>query len=532
MMALRYLRNGFRRPWMTLSILGGAGGAGVAIATDQGYIDWSSVGVVRFGRAFFSAGAIVVDYKWNMRGKESGSTEYKEMMSTIHKRSAERLHRLCCKNGGIFIKLGQHVGALDYLLPEEYVSTIKVLHNDAPQSSLKDIKKVVAEDLGIPVDDLFSDFSEEPVGTASLAQVHTALLKNGTKVAVKVQHPNVKSYSEVDMRTVEFLLNAVARIFPEFELLWLAQEMREKLPIELDFVQEGKNAEKVAQMLKHFKFLKVPDIYWQQSTSRVLTMEYCNGGKVDNKEYMDQMGIDVNQITKNLGKMYSEMIFVNGYVHCDPHPGNVLIRHNDKKEVEIVLLDHGLYQTLTDDFRLDYSRLWQSILAADLEGIKHYSMALGAGQMYGIFACMLTARSWDSLAVGIDKKQRSAQEDREVREHAAQYISEITKLLNMVPRQMLLLFKTNDLLRSIEYALGSSESASSFINMSRCCVRSVAHHEALQKTTRWGRLMVHVRRDVKLLQISAYEIYLWLMCSSVVRWFRRTFRSLTTIAIS
>lgn len=531
-MALRFLGSRLRRPWVALSVCGAVGGAGIAIATDVGYIDWSSVGAVRFGRAFFSAGAIVVDYKWNMRGKEYGTTAYQEMMSLINRRSAERLHRLCCKNGGIFIKLGQHVGALDYLLPQEYVDTMKVLHNDAPRSSLKEIKRVVGEDLKEEADELFSDFSEEPVGTASLAQVHTAVLKDGTRVAVKVQHPNVQAYSEVDMRTVEFLLNAVARIFPEFEFLWLAEEMREKLPLELDFVQEGKNAEKVSKMLQHFKFLKVPGVYWDYSTPRVLTMEYCDGGKVDNKEYMEQKGIDVNQVTKNLGKMYSEMIFVHGYVHCDPHPGNVLIRHNDKKEPEIVLLDHGLYQTLTDEFRLDYCQLWQSIIAADLEGIKRYSKAIGAGDMYGIFACMLTARSWDSLAVGIDKRQRSEQEDREVREHAAMYISEITQLLGKVPRQMLLLLKVNDLLRSIEYTLGSSKDASSFINMSRYCVHAVAQHKASQQTSRWGRLLVQIRRDVKLCQISAYELYLWLTCTTLAQWLRRTLGSVSALVIS
>ncbi|XP_071486995.1 aarF domain-containing protein kinase 1-like [Diadema antillarum] len=531
-MAAKLIRSSLRNPWVTGSLLGVTGGIGVTVATKQGYIDWSSVGIVRFGRAFFAAGAIVVDYKLSLMGKEKGSDVYQDCMSKVHQRSAERLCRLCCSNGGVFIKLGQHVGALDYLLPKEYVETMKVLHNNAPQSSFKEITRVVEEDLGVKVGDVFNEFSPEPVGTASLAQVHKAVLKDGTPVAVKVQHPNVKAYSEVDMQTVEFLLNAVARIFPEFEFLWLAEEMREKLPLELDFHKEGKNAEKVAKMLQHFKFLKVPKVYWQHSSPRVLMMEYCDGGKVDSKQFMDQMGINVNEITQNLGKMYSEMIFVHGYVHCDPHPGNVLVRHNDKMEVEIVLLDHGLYQTLTDDFRLDYSHLWQSIIAADLEGIKRYSKALGAGDMYGIFACMLTARSWEALAVGIDKQQRTEEEDREVREHAAMYITEITQLLNKVPRQMLLLLKTNDLLRSIEYALGSSENASSFINMSRCCVRAVAQHELLQHTSWWGRFTVRFRRDCKLLQISAYEFYLWLTCTALVRWLQRTLRGVTASVIS
>ncbi|KAI4875437.1 hypothetical protein NFI96_005877 [Prochilodus magdalenae] len=107
-------------------------------------------------------------------------------------------------------------------------------------------------------------------------------------------------------------------------------------------------------------------------------------------------------ISRNLGKMYSEMIFVNGFVHCDPHPGNVLVRKCPKSfKTEIVLLDHGLYQVLNQDFRMDYCRLWQSLIKGDMKGIERYSRRLGAGDLYPLFACVLTARSWASVSTGI-----------------------------------------------------------------------------------------------------------------------------------
>ncbi|XP_070578441.1 aarF domain-containing protein kinase 1-like [Ptychodera flava] len=485
--------------------------------------DVSSIGVVRFGRAFAAAVYIFADYKITLKGVDRKSEVYRQLMSKIHLRSAIRLREMCCANGGVFIKVGQHVGALEYLLPAEYVQTMKVLHNDAPQSPLKDMHRVIEEDLGKEVQELFTSFSEKPIGAASLAQVYKATLHDGTVVAVKVQHLNVKKHSFVDLKTMELLIHAAAWLFPEFQFLWLAEETKKNLPLELDFVHEGHNCEKVAKLYKHFKFLKVPKVYWKLTTGRILTMEFCEGGKVDDKEYMKKHNINVDKISKNLGKLYSEMIFVKGYVHCDPHPGNIFINKTDENDVEIVLLDHGLYQTLTDDFRLNYSLMWQSLINADIEGIKKHSQALGAGELYGLFACMLTARSWTAVTTGIDKVQHSDAEADEIKQSAATYLPEISDLLNRVPRQMLLVLKTNDLLRGIEWTLQTHADASSFINMSRCCVRAVTDHELRQCHSWLPRTRVHLKGMVMQRKIDIYEIYMWFWTSFIGRWVRKVF---------
>eukprot|EP00064_Thunnus_orientalis_P015801 superscaffoldBa00003003_g15860 len=121
----------------------------------------------------------------------------------VHRRSAERLRDLCCANRGTFIKVGQHLGALDYLLPEEYTSTLKVLHSRAPQSSMEEIQQVIREDLGKELSELFVSFEEKPQGAASLAQVHKAVLHDGRTVAVKVQHPKVQRQSSKDIMVME-----------------------------------------------------------------------------------------------------------------------------------------------------------------------------------------------------------------------------------------------------------------------------------------------------------------------------------------
>ncbi|XP_059545214.1 aarF domain-containing protein kinase 1 isoform X3 [Myotis daubentonii] len=438
-----------------------------------------------------------------------GAVRVGRAVATVHLRSARRLCELCCANRGTFIKVGQHLAALDYLLPQEYTSTLKVLHSQAPKSSMQEVSQVIREDLGKEIHDLFVSFDDTPMGAASLAQVHKAVLHDGRTVAVKVQHPKVQVQSSKDILLMEVLVLAVKQLFPEFEFMWLVDEAKKNLPLELDFLNEGRNAEKVAQMLKHFDFLKVPQIYWELSTKRVLLMEFLDGGQVNDRDYMERNKIDVNEISRHLGKIYSEMIFVNGFVHCDPHPGNVLVRKGpDTGKVEIVLLDHGLYQVLTEEFRLDYCHLWQSLIWTDMEKVKKYCLRLGAGDFYPLLACMLTARSWNSVNRGISQAPITASENTEIRNNAATYLPQISQLLNRVPRQMLLIFKTNDLLRGIEATLGTRASASSFLNMSRCCVRALAMHNKKNTCSFFRRSQISFSETISLWQISLHELIL------------------------
>ncbi|XP_055496156.1 aarF domain-containing protein kinase 1 isoform X2 [Leucoraja erinacea] len=416
-------------------------------------VDPNDIGLVRIGRAVATTAVISYDYIVSLRGLEYGTDKYESIKSQVHRRSARHLLDLCRANRGTFIKVGQHLGGLDYLLPEEYTSTLKILHSQAPQSSLHDVQQVIQEDLGKEVTQLFASFDEAPLGTASWAQVHKVVLHDGRTVALKVQHPKVQRQCAKDIILMEVLVHSVSWLFPDFSFAWLVDETKKNVPLELDFLKEGHNTEVVAEMFKHFQFLKVPKIHWDLSTSRVLAMEFIDGGQVNDREYMRQNGIDVNEISQNLGKLYSEMIFVNGFVHCDPHPGNVLVRKAPRtNKVEIVLLDHGLYQ------------------------------------------------------------------DVEIRIKAAKYLSSINELLNNVPRQMLLLLKTNDLLRGIETSLQTRASASSFITMSRCCVRAVSRYEKDASKSWYGRLKISLAEALVLWQISLHEILLWVKASSAWRW--------------
>ncbi|XP_063146250.1 aarF domain-containing protein kinase 1 isoform X2 [Candoia aspera] len=430
------------------------------------HLDPNDFGVVRVGRAVATTAVITLDYLTSLRNFSRGTEEYDCVKSQVHLRSAERLRDLCCANRGTFIKVGQHLGALDYLLPEEYTRTLKILHSQAPQSSRQEIEQVIQEDLGKGINELFASFEDVPLGAASLAQVHKAVLHDGRTVAVKVQHPKVQAQSSKDILLME-----------------------------------------------------VPKIYWELSTRRVLFMEFMEGGQVNDKDYMERNCINVSEISRNLGKIYSEMIFVNGFVHCDPHPGNVLVRKcRATGKSNIILLDHGLYQVLTDSFRLDYCRLWQALIKADMKKIKKYSQRLGAGDLYPLFACMLTARSWESVNRGIDRLPVTTKEDVEIRTNAATYLPQITKLLSNVPRQMLLLLKTNDLLRGIESALQTRANASSFLNMSRCCIRAVSVYQRRKSNSLFRKAQISLSEALSLWYINLHELFLWLKVSQLGNW--------------
>ncbi|KAM8781286.1 aarF domain-containing protein kinase 1 isoform 2-T2 [Rhynchonycteris naso] len=430
------------------------------------YLDPNDFGAVRVGRAVATTAVISYDYLTSLRSVPYGSEEYLQLRSEVHLRSARRLCELCCANRGTFIKVGQHLAALEYLLPQEYTSTLKVLHSQAPQSSMQEVRQVIREDLGKEIHDLFVSFDDTPLGAASLAQVHKAVLHDGRTVAVKVQHPKVQVQSSKDILLME-----------------------------------------------------VPQIYWELSTKRVLLMEFVDGGQVNDRDYMERNKIDVNEISRLLGKMYSEMIFVNGFVHCDPHPGNVLVhKRPDTGRVEIVLLDHGLYQVLTEEFRLDYCHLWQSLIWTDMKRVEKYSQRLGAGHLYPLFACMLTARSWNSVNRGISQAPVTATEDSEIRDNAANYLPQISQLLNHVPRQMLLIFKTNDLLRGIEAALGTRASASSFLNMSRCCIRALAVHKRKNTCSFFRRTQISLGEAFSLWQINLHELILRVKALRLASW--------------
>jgi len=462
--------------------------------------------LLRTGRAVGSVSKAAVLYKYRTWGVSD-----EQEISQAHKRTAELIRDMCSVNGGLFIKVGQHIGTLDYLLPKEYVREFKILHDGAPESSLESVQKVLAAELGTSPDEIFSEFDPTPLGSASLAQVHRAVLRSSNReVAVKVQHSTVQEHSKIDTIVIEFLAKALDKVFPEFEFDWLIDTIKRNLPKELDFVQEGQNCEHMSRLFTDTPFLKVPKIYWEHTNRRVLCMEYIDGGKVDDAEYMQAHNINKSEVLSYLSKIFSQMIFVRGYIHCDPHPGNVLVQKSEGK-TRLVLLDHGLYQTLTDDFRITYCKLWQALLKGDTERIRKQADRLGVGKYYGLFACMVASRTWDDITgSGIADKNSKLDVNR-LQEEAMRQIPQISQVLNYIPRQLILILKTNDLLRGIECSLlnKNTQGVGTFLNMARYCLSALTTHKLNKSTSLRKTLVIYYTHTICLVKLKLLKFLYW-----------------------
>ncbi|XP_011172280.1 aarF domain-containing kinase 1 [Solenopsis invicta] len=474
--------------------------------------DIGAIGIVRLSRAALTVFDIGRHYKKELfnSGLNKTSVEYLELKSNVHKYGAQKLLELCCANKGVYIKVGQHIGAMDYLLPKEYVQTMKILHSSAPQSSFKDVLTVIREDFKRDPYEIFQSIDREPLGTASLAQVHRAVLKNGDVVAVKVQHRAVKSNSYVDIKTMSALVSITSLVFPDFKFNWLVRETKKNIPRELDFILEGENTEKAQKLFNNYSWLRVPKIYWDVSSSRVLTMEFLEGGQIDDLQYIRAHHLNPYEISSKIGRLYSHMIFIEGFVHSDPHPGNILVR-NRNSQAEIVLLDHGLYADLSDQFRWNYSKLWLAILDADRVAMKEYCTRLGVGDLYGLLACMVSGRTWETIVSGVRKTRYDAHEKEMFQQNVPNLLPQISVVLDRVNQQMLLILKTNDLMRGIEYSLRTQSRMSSMIEMSACCVRSVYGEKLRQCSSTWDRCRVLLAERWSLLKLSVYYTYLGLI---------------------
>lgn len=485
---------------------------GYCVSEKQPYEAIYQSGVFRVARAANTVFWIVLDYKQSLHGNDVADEDYKQRKSQVHWRSAQKLLDLCCVNAGCFIKVGQHIAALEYLLPKEYTETLKILHSDAPITDIDKLYPVFEKELGVKINDVFEEIDPHPLGTASLAQVHKAKLKDGNVVAVKIQHPFVLKYCQTDMMIMDFLLRVVKFVFPSFQLMWLSEETKKNLPLELDFYHEGNNCEKIGNLLSEFKFFKVPKIYWPLSTSKVLTMEYCDGGCINDKKYMLENNISVHEVSKMLSTIYSNMIFVHGFIHCDPHPGNILVKKTSTGP-QLTLIDHGLYQTLDNDIKVNYSHLWLSLINANIDNLKKYSKLLGIGEMYGLFACMLAARSWKSVTSGINKTKYTSNEEGEIQKEISTYLPQITEVLNSMNRQLLLILKTNDLIRGIETSLKTRHSAHSFIIMSQCCTQSIFKQKKQNCNNMVCVLVTSFMERYILFKIKLYSLYLYFINS-------------------
>jgi hypothetical protein len=270
----------------------------------------------------------------------------------VHTRNAERLHALCRANGGLYVKLGQHIAQLDYIVPQAYTRALSRLFQHTAASSTADVVRIIEEDIGRPLSDCFAHFEPLPLASASLAQVHAAVEHGtGRKLAVKVQHARLREACASDIAAVRTAVDVASWLYPaHFRLRWVLDELAPYLPLELDFENEANNLRRCAAFLRGSRDLAlrvaVPGIVPQLSSRRVLCMTLEDGCSVTDLPALHRMRLSPVQVSSLLCDTFCSLVFDGGFCHCDPHPGNVLVRArpDDNTMPQLVLLDHGLYR--------------------------------------------------------------------------------------------------------------------------------------------------------------------------------------------
>ncbi|KAF9071747.1 ABC1 family-domain-containing protein [Rhodocollybia butyracea] len=492
-----------RKPWIypvSLLLLAGAGTFAYHNSKSFRYAVLAGLRCSRVAEACILG---VIDYKITFFKTYGSQEEQFAAYSDCHKRSASRVLRSLLANGGIFIKLGQHLGSL-IVLPKEWTTTMRPLQDQCEPSTYEAVDAMFRSDMRQSIDELFVEFDRKPVGVASLAQVHVARLREtGEKVAVKLQHPHLAEFADVDMEMVEVSLGWIKYWFPEFELTWLGEEMRINLPKEMDFVHEASNATITAREFEHVKTsLYIPKVI--TANKRVLIMEYIQGGRVDDLEYLAEKNIDRNKVAIELSRIFNRMVFINGWFHADPHPGNLLIRPADLRSespynFEVVLLDHGQYFNLDDELRVNYSKFWLSLMAPGSPSVnadrRKYAKLVGniGPDLYPVFEAAMTGRAamegtWEERpsdsapsfkrASGMMTVSPQSEEEMEAIRTAVVnqegLLVSVFDVLRRVPRRVLMVLKLNDLTRSLDHSLATTHSnIRIFLVTAKFCLQSV-----------------------------------------------------------
>ncbi|KAF8482583.1 ABC1-domain-containing protein [Russula ochroleuca] len=498
------------RSFATYSIAA-AFGAGVGFIAYENYPPFrhTLLAVVRCSRVATAAVLGAIDYKRTFAGTYASDDERLEAYSQCHLRSAKRVLRALLANGGVFIKLGQHMASL-VVLPLEWTSTMRPLQDKCDPTPYEDVNALFVSDMGQPLSEIFDYFNPEPIGVASLAQVHIAHHReSGKTVAVKLQHPDLLEFSEIDMAMVDLTLGWLKRWFPEFEFTWLGEEMRENLPKELDFTNEARNARKAVKNFEDINTsLYIPEVI--SADKRVLIMEFIEGARVDDLEYLAAHKIDRNKVSLELSRIFSQMVYIDGWFHADPHPGNLLIRprpalSRSPYNFEIVLLDHGLYFDLDRTLRINYSKLWLALIApASPENNvdrRKYAQLVGNvdSDRYPIFEAALTGRAsmgdipddprpekesestFKRASSMLDQLPQTEQEVEALRNAVMTkegLLISVFDILRNVPRRVLMVFKLNDLTRSLDHALSTTHSkVRVFVVVAKYCATAVWEDE-------------------------------------------------------
>lgn len=289
----------------------------------------------------------------------------------------ERLRFSLEELGPTFVKIGQILSTQEDIVPKDIVKELKKLQNSVQPFSFKEAKVVIESEFEDALENIFKEFTQEPIASASISQVHYAVLGNGEKVAVKVQRPGIEKIISNDLnilRDLAYFVDNHTKFGKIYDFSSMVDEFESTLKNELDFTKEGENADTFRENFAKDKGVKVPEVNWNYTSRRVLTMEFIEGIGIDDHNLLDKAGINKKETAKRIAESICNQILRDGFFHADPHPGNIKVL----RDGTIVFLDLGMVGRISETRRKIISKLFVGVANKDARGVTRAVMELDA----------------------------------------------------------------------------------------------------------------------------------------------------------
>ena len=271
--------------------------------------------------------------------------------------------------GPTFIKIGQSLGTRADLLPLTYVTKLSTLQDNVPAFATADAFARIESELGKPLLECYAEIDSEPVASASLGQVYRARLARGEEVAVKVQRPDLEQIISFDIAVLYRLVKFINRYFPKANenADWegMLREFHTTVFEEMDYVKEGRNADRFRYNFRSWRVIQVPKIYWSHTSRRVLTLEFIRGTKVTDIEQLRARRISAVKVNRLLVRTYLKQLLEDGFFHADPHPGNLLVLDSG----HLAFFDFGMVGRITPKLQSQMIDAFFHVVGRDVQGL-------------------------------------------------------------------------------------------------------------------------------------------------------------------
>ncbi|HET7657154.1 MAG TPA: AarF/UbiB family protein [Bacillales bacterium] len=313
--------------------------------------------------------SFVFDYwKINRLNRRLSGEEREKAVNRVCEKAGKRMRETAFRLKGIIVKVGQFLSMRQDVLPGAFIKELSDLQDALPAEDFQTIRPYIEKELTQTIDEVFQSFEGHAVAAASLAQVHRAVLRDGTKVAVKILRPKMEELAQADLDTLGLIAKVTQR-FPrlgrKMNFVLLHREFTETIQLELNGFSESKHLQRFAGMFINDDSIVIPKVVDRLTTRRLIVMEYMEGAKVTDDRQLSEWKIDRKEAARTVLEAYLQQFLIHGFIHVDPHPGNLLILPGNR----IGFLDFGMVDVLTEEEVSILRNLLQNIVFQNPDGI-------------------------------------------------------------------------------------------------------------------------------------------------------------------